>query len=640
MTGTAPDPARREEALLLARIAATDEVLAAIAAQPADPRPAFGLIARHVQALAGATTVSILEYDGTLLHRTADVGYRPDVLAALQAAFPRPAGPDFVPGRTVLAGEVVHVADLASEPGVIAPARQMGARSYLGIPLRHDGRIVGVLGLGRADVGAFDAAAVQLALSFAQQTVIAIANTRLIAEQRDALARQAATAELLQVINASPGNLAPVFRTILDKAHALCGAAVGALFLLEDGLFRAVTTKGYPPEIEAVLRRPRPPGGRTQVLLDGGRFNQTVDIRDGALPGGLDEVVAAFGVRTSLLVPLREDGRMVGWITANRLEVKPYTEPEIALLESFAAQAVIAMRNTRLVDELRTARDRAEAMLADLRRTQDRLVQTEKLASLGQLTAGIAHEIKNPLNFVNNFADLSAELLEELRAAAARVPLDPALRAEFDDLTATLKDNLDRILQHGRRADSIVRNMLMHSRTGEAEAREVMLNELATEALTLAYHGARAARADFNVTLEQDLDPEAGAVEVFPQEITRVLLNLCGNGFHAAQTRSATAGTGFAPTLRLTTRNLGDRVEVRVRDNGTGMPDAVRARIFEPFFTTKPAGEGTGLGLSLSHDIIVKRHGGEIAVDSRVDAFTEFVVTLPRTLAAGGTRAA
>jgi signal transduction histidine kinase len=272
--------------------------------------------------------------------------------------------------------------------------------------------------------------------------------------------------------------------------------------------------------------------------------------------------------------------------------------------------------------------------LEDLRAAQDRLIQTEKLASLGQLTAGIAHEIKNPLNFINNFADLSAELVRELEEAlGAGTGQGPALRDEVAELSGMLRDNLARIVQHGRRTDMIVRNMLAHSREGGGELRTVDLNALADDALNLAYHGGRAERPDSNVVLERDFDPAVGRIGMYPQEFTRVLLNLIGNGLHAVHQKQLEGESeGYQPTLRLATSALPDRVEVRVRDNGIGIPEAVRARIFEPFFTTKPAGEGTGLGLSLSHDIVVKQHGGTIQVATEPGHFTEFIVTLPRAV--------
>jgi signal transduction histidine kinase len=280
--------------------------------------------------------------------------------------------------------------------------------------------------------------------------------------------------------------------------------------------------------------------------------------------------------------------------------------------------------------------------LEDLHTAQDRLVQTEKLASLGQLTAGIAHEIKNPLNFVNNFSAVSVELIEELREALASATLDDKLRAEISDIANMLEGNLDKVVQHGKRADAIVKNMLLHSRQGSGDHRPVDINALVEESLNLAYHGARAEKQGFNITLERSLDPAAGEADLSPQEITRALLNLISNGFYAASKRKAdTNGNDYEPTLGATTRSLGDSVEIRIRDNGTGIPPEVKERIFNPFFTTKPAGEGTGLGLSISHDIIVKQHGGSIEVDTQPGAFTEFRIVLPRiaaTIAKSGDR--
>ncbi|MCJ2057686.1 ATP-binding protein [Methylobacterium sp. J-048] len=269
--------------------------------------------------------------------------------------------------------------------------------------------------------------------------------------------------------------------------------------------------------------------------------------------------------------------------------------------------------------------------LDDLQKAQSRLVQSEKLASLGQLTAGIAHEIKNPLNFVNNFASLSSELVGELQEVLQPAALDPKTREEVDELADLLKGNLGKVVQHGKRADSIIKNMLLHSRSGSGEHRSVDINALVEESLNLAYHGARAAQPNFNITLVRDFDPAAGTADVYPQELTRVLLNLMSNGFYATEKRKgAETEAGYVPTLSVTTRDLGDGLEIRVRDNGTGIPESVKAKMFDPFFTTKPAGEGTGLGLSLSHDILVKQHGGSIDVATEPGRFTEFTITLPR----------
>ncbi len=266
-----------------------------------------------------------------------------------------------------------------------------------------------------------------------------------------------------------------------------------------------------------------------------------------------------------------------------------------------------------------------ETALAELRATQQQLVQSEKLASLGALTAGIAHEIKNPLNFVNNFASLSrelaAELVDEIEAGA-----DPDLIAE---LVADLQSNAERIEQHGRRADSIVRGMMQHARGGQGQRETVDLNKLVDEHLNLAYHGRRAQTPDFNVTLERDYADNADGVEVVPQEVGRVLINLVTNAFDAVTARAAAEPDGFEPTVRIRTRRTARGVEVRVEDNGTGIAEDIQGRLFEPFFTTKPTGHGTGLGLSMSHDIVVLGHGGALRVESEPGDGATFIVALP-----------
>jgi signal transduction histidine kinase len=284
-------------------------------------------------------------------------------------------------------------------------------------------------------------------------------------------------------------------------------------------------------------------------------------------------------------------------------------------------------------EETRAARDAAEeasrtieAAYRDLKAAQANLIQAEKMASLGQLTAGIAHEIKNPLNFVNNFAELSGDLLGELNDAIAG-----NRQAEIEDVSAMLTSNLEKINEHGRRADGIVKAMLEHSRGSSGERRMVDLNALIDEALNLAYHGARAQDQSFSITLERDFAEGIAPIELAPQDMTRVFLNLFSNGFYAATRRARKdADAGFMPTLKVTTHDIGEAVEIHVRDNGIGISADIRDKLFQPFFTTKPTGEGTGLGLSITYDIVTQQHGGSIAVDSKVGEYSEFMIRLPR----------
>ena len=298
-------------------------------------------------------------------------------------------------------------------------------------------------------------------------------------------------------------------------------------------------------------------------------------------------------------------------------KAKRLIEAQNVELERLVAQRTAAL--TTQAEELRGA-------LTELRATQAQLVQSEKMASLGELTAGIAHEIQNPLNFVNNFAEVSVELVAELEEERIRPVRDPGLE---DELLADLKQNLVKISQHGGRAASIVRGMLEHSRTSSGERTPTDLNQLADEYLRLAYHGLRAKDKTFNATLEPDFDPDLPLVPVLAQDLGRVLLNLLSNAFYAVRQRQQRGAAGYSPTVRVSTRRVGDEVEIRVRDNGGGIPESVKQKIFQPFFTTKPTGEGTGLGLSLSYDIVTQGHGGTLTVDSHEGQGTEFLIRLP-----------
>ena len=273
-----------------------------------------------------------------------------------------------------------------------------------------------------------------------------------------------------------------------------------------------------------------------------------------------------------------------------------------------------------------------EKTLTNLKGTQNQLILSEKMASLGQLTAGIAHEIKNPLNFITNFSVLSGDLTKDLRKelAAERGRVDPARAVEIESLLNDLEQNVTKINEHGKRADSIVRGMLLHSRGKSGERQDTDLNALLAEYTNLAYHGMRAQDQSFNVKIETDLDPAVGRVSVVPQDLSRAILNIVNNACYAANDKKKTSKNGFMPVVHVSAKSLPAGVEIRIRDNGNGIPQSVRDKIFNPFFTTKPAGVGTGLGLSLSYDIITQVHQGQIRVDTQEGEFTEFVILIPR----------
>jgi two-component system, NtrC family, sensor kinase len=459
---------------------------------------------------------------------------------------------------------------------------------------------------------------------------------RLTGELNDTRDQQSALAEVLGTISRSRFELQQILESVVQTAARLCHAKQAVIFRLDGGVYRFAA--GYsinPAYLEIEQRSPISPGPGTLV----GRAAMTRQVAriDDAWTDPLYEKKedAKIGEHRSMIgVPLMRDGEPIGVIGLSRSQVDPFSEREIELVTTFADQSVIAIENARLLNELRKRTDDLTRSLADLRTTQDRLVQTQKLASLGQLTAGIAHEIKNPLNFVNNFSGVSIELIDELQEALQRVQADDRTRGEIRELADTLRDNLGKIVLHGRRADAIVKNMLLHSREGSGEHRPVDINVLVEEALNLAYHGARAEKPGFTITLQRSFDQEAGQADVFPQDIIRVLLNLISNAFYAATKRKGLIGDeGFQPAVAALTRSRGDRVEIGIRDNGTGIPPEVREKMFNPFFTTKQAGEGTGLGLSISYDIVVKQHAGSIEVDTRLGEFTEIRIVLPRSAA-------
>ena len=453
-----------------------------------------------------------------------------------------------------------------------------------------------------------------------------------------------ALGDVSQAVN-STIDLQTVLSTIIANAVQLSGTEAGTIYVFDEASqeFQVHASYGMDEVLIAAIKDRHIRLGETMISQAALQRTpmQLADAKQDTSSLVLD-VIQHAGFRALLTIPLLGADRIVGALVVRRKAPGEFPQSTVNLLQTFGAQSVVAIQNARLFDEVQTRTRELAKSFEELQTAQDRLVQTEKLASLGQLTAGIAHEIKNPLNFVNNFSAISVELIDELRQALAGANLDNKLRAQICEIEDMLQGNLDKVVQHGKRADSIVKNMLLHSRQGSQEHRPVDINAVVEESLNLAYHGARAEKQGFNITLERSLDPAAGEVDLFPQEITRVLLNLISNGFYAATKRKAEANGGnYEPTLAAVTKNLGDSVEIRIRDNGTGIPPEVKAKMFNPFFTTKPVGEGTGLGLSLSYDIIVKQHGGSIEVETQPGEFTEFKIVLPRgaaTIAKSGER--
>jgi signal transduction histidine kinase len=614
---------------------ATADVLKVISRSTFDLQTVLDTLVESAARLCEADTVVIGRPRGEALYFEAWHGYSQEYAEYL-ANHPPPIDRGTVSGRVLLERKIVHVVDVFADPEYTYDNQGGQYRTLLGIPLMRERSPIGVIALGRTSVRPFTDKQIELVSTFADRAVIAIENARLLNELRDSLQQQSATEDVLKVISRSTFDLQTVLDTLVESAARLCDADSAAIHRPIGNSYPYVASYGYTREYHEYMReRPIVPG-RGTVLGRAVTECKPIQVNDVEADSEytLREGQRLGGFRSVLGIPLLREGVPIGVIVLTRNTVRPFSDKQIELATTFADQAAIAIENVRLFEAERQRTQELARSIEDLRTTQDRLIQTEKLASLGQLTAGIAHEIKNPLNFVNNFSSVSVELIDELKQALAGMSGDEKTRTEITELASTLRDNLDKIVQHGKRADAIVKNMLLHSREGAGEHRPVIVNSLVEESLNLAYHGARAEKQGFNITLERSFDPTAGEFDVFPQEITRVLLNLISNGFYAATKRKAQAGRdGYEPTLRATTKNLGTRVEITIRDNGTGIPPEVKEKMFAPFFTTNPAGEGTGLGLSISHDIIVKQHAGSIEVDTQPGEFTEFKLILPRVAA-------
>jgi C4-dicarboxylate-specific signal transduction histidine kinase len=297
-------------------------------------------------------------------------------------------------------------------------------------------------------------------------------------------------------------------------------------------------------------------------------------------------------------------------------------EKEYKITETLKAALEVQVKERTA--ELTSQKEALQETLNELRSTQSQLIQSEKMASLGELTAGIAHEIQNPLNFVNNFSEVNSELIFEMKEALLKGNID-----EAKSIAADIDENEKKINFHGKRADAIVKGMLQHSRSSTGVKEPTDINALADEYLRLAYHGLRAKDKSFNATMKTDFDERIGNIHIIPQDIGRVILNLITNAFYAVNNRQITKKeAGYVPTVSISTKKLNGKVEIKVNDNGGGIPKNIIDKIFQPFFTTKPTGKGTGLGLSMSYDIVTKGHGGELKVETKEGEGSTFIIIL------------
>jgi GAF domain-containing protein len=620
---------------------ATADVLEVISRSAFDLQPVFETVAESAVRLCGSDRAFVFRFDGEVLRCVVAYNAPPELETFVRQNPIRP-GRGSSAGRAALERRTVHIRDVTIDPEYTYKSKDIAPlRTILTVPILKGEELLGVILTYRLEVNPFTDKQIALVEAFADQAAIAIENVRLFDEVQartrelsESLEQQTATSRVLGVISSSPTDIQPVFDTIANNAVNLCGATYCIAYNFDGEMIRMLAHHNLDRAAFDALNQlwPMRPDSRSVVgLTILGR--DVLHVEDVAADPNYIFANArpALGIRTYLGVPMMREGQPIGAIALYRRDVKPFSDRQIELVKSFADQAVIAIENVRLFERVEARTRELAKSLEELRTTQDRLVQTQKLALLGQLTAGIAHEIKNPLNFVNNFSGISAELIDELQDTLTGITMDDKARIEINELTNTLKSNFDKVVHHGRRADAIVKNMLQHSRESSGEHRVIDINALVEESLNLAWHGARAETQGFEIKVKRSFDGSAGEVDVFPQDIRRALLNVISNGFYAATRRRAeTNGGDYEPTLTASTKNLGDRVEITIRDNGTGITPGVKEKMFNPFFTTKPSGEGTGLGLSISHDIIVKQHAGSIEIDTQPGEFTEIRVILPR----------
>jgi signal transduction histidine kinase len=414
---------------------------------------------------------------------------------------------------------------------------------------------------------------------------------------------------------------------ILEEARVIPGVEKAtALIRMPDDRFHVRASSGWDADQMQHIRLTRKQAHQRYVEQSDELGKNIFLAKNVADRAGTEEMADFGRVASFLVLRVLVEGDVTAYLVFDNLtDPDAFDQRDVALLERLREHIQSAFIKTTILEDL-------QGTLDDLRSTQDRLIQSEKMASLGQLTAGIAHEIKNPLNFVNNFSEMTteiaAELKDELEKRRSSLPEDYV--AEVEGLIENLLMNASKVNQHGKRADAIVQNMLEHAKVGEGERSPTDLNELLDEYVTLARHGLEARGGGFEVKVERDYDESVGRVDVVPQDMGRVFMNLLGNAFDALKMSKVEGRKSkVAPAIKVSTLRENGQVEIRITDNGPGIPPEVKSKIFEPFFTTKPTGSGTGLGLSMSYDIVTKGHGGELEVESSEGSGATFIVRLP-----------
>jgi signal transduction histidine kinase len=517
--------------------------------------------------------------------------------------------------------------DTAQKYGGTGVTKGLPPKSAVFVPMIAGDVVIGSISLQNIDKeNAFNESDIRLITTVANSMSVALENARLFDETLRLLEGSKKRAAEMETVNSISRAIAGHLE--IDKLINLVGEKVRSLFNANI-VYLALLDKD-----KEMIEFPYGYGDTYPPLKLGDGLTSRIILKKEPLlinketdreKVGLGEKRIGTPSASFLGVPIPVGDEIIGVLSVQSTEKENvFNEDDMRLLGTIAAHVGIAINNANAYEELNKT-------LENLKATQNQLVAQEKLASLGQLTAGIAHEIKNPLNFVNNFSELSVQLVDEMREELDKLKgIDKEIMDELNEILETLKQNSEKIKEHGKRADSIVHSMLQHSRGKTGEKQPIDINAMLDEDINLVYHGMRAQDSSFNITIEKDYDKNLGDLNVIPQDISRVFLNILTNGCYEAYRKKVELKTEEPATITIQTIGNNKEIEVRIKDNGYGIPEKIRDHLFTPFFTTKPTGKGTGLGLSISYDIVVSEHHGELFFETEEGKYTEFIIRLPK----------